>query len=142
MLDAKTFEVKGRWKNGGAEPDLNYDFWYQPRKNVLVSSEFGEPNSYEPGFDPADVAGHYGHRLHFWDLETRRFSRRSISGTRASYPSRSASCTTRTPTPVSWRRALEFDLALRAARDGQWKAEPVIDVEAVRTRAGRSRCPA
>ena len=51
VLDAKTFEVKGRWENGGEQPPLNYDFWYQPRKNVLVSSEFGEPNAYEKGFD-------------------------------------------------------------------------------------------
>ena len=55
VLDAKTFEVKGRWENGGPKPSLNYDFWYQPRKNVLVSSEFGEPNAYEPGFDIEDV---------------------------------------------------------------------------------------
>ena len=48
VLDARTFEVKGRWENGGERPPLNYDFWYQPRKNVLVSSEFGEPNAYEP----------------------------------------------------------------------------------------------
>ena len=55
VLDAKTFEVKGRWENGGETPSLNYDFWYQPRKNVLVSSEFGEPNAYEKGFDLEDV---------------------------------------------------------------------------------------
>ena len=61
VLDARTFEVKGRWENGGETPPFNYDFWYQPRKNVLLSSEFGEPNAYEPGFDPADVeAGRYG----------------------------------------------------------------------------------
>jgi methanethiol oxidase len=73
LLDARTFEVKGRWENGGATPGLNYDFWYQPRKNVLVSSEFGEPNAYEPGFDIDDVAaGRYGRRLHFWDLSERR----------------------------------------------------------------------
>jgi methanethiol oxidase len=73
VLDAKTFEVKGRWENGGETPRLNYDFWYQPRKNVLVSSEFGEPNAYEGGFDPADVeAGRYGRRIHFWNLEERR----------------------------------------------------------------------
>jgi methanethiol oxidase len=72
VLDAQTFEVKGRWENGGERPPLNYDFWYQPRKNVLVSSEFGEPNAYEPGFDLADVeAGRYGRRIHFWNLETR-----------------------------------------------------------------------
>jgi selenium-binding protein 1 len=72
VLDAKTFELKGRWENGGPRPPMNYDFWYQPRKNVLVSSEFGAPNAYEPGFDLADVAaGRYGQRLHFWNLERR-----------------------------------------------------------------------
>ena len=73
VLDAKTFEVKGRWENGGETPRFNYDFWYQPRKNALISSEFGEPNAYEPGFDIEDVAaGRYGSRLHFWNLAERR----------------------------------------------------------------------
>jgi selenium-binding protein 1 len=73
VLDAETFEVKGRWENGGERPPLNYDFWYQPRQNVLASSEFGEPNAYESGFDLEDVAaGRYGSRLHFWNLSERR----------------------------------------------------------------------
>ena len=55
VLDAQTFEVKGRWENGDERPPMNYDFWYQPRKNVLVSCEFGEPNAYENGFDLDDV---------------------------------------------------------------------------------------
>jgi selenium-binding protein 1 len=39
----------------------------------LASSEFGEPNAYEPGFDLDDVAaGRYGSRLHFWNLAERR----------------------------------------------------------------------
>jgi selenium-binding protein 1 len=72
VLDAKSFEVKGRWENGGERPPFNYDFWYQPRKNALVSSEFGEPNAYESGFDLEDVqAGRYGRRLHFWNLDKR-----------------------------------------------------------------------
>jgi methanethiol oxidase len=73
VLDARTFEVKGRWENGRGRPPLNYDFWYQLRKNVLVSSEFGEPNAYEPGFEIDDVAaGRHGRRLHFWDPAERR----------------------------------------------------------------------
>jgi selenium-binding protein 1 len=73
VLDARTFEVKGRWENGGALPPFNYDFWYQPRQNVLASSEWGAPNAYEPGFDIDDVvAGRYGSRLHFWNLSERR----------------------------------------------------------------------
>ena len=40
---------------------------------MLASSEFGEPNAYEPGFDLDDVAaGRYGSRLHFWNLSERR----------------------------------------------------------------------
>ena len=73
VLDARTFELKGRWDDGGPHPRLNYDFWYQPRQNVLASSEFGEPGAYEPGFDLDDVAaGRYGSRLHFWNLSERR----------------------------------------------------------------------
>jgi methanethiol oxidase len=73
VLDARTFEIKGRWENGGPRPPLNYDFWYQPRQNVLASSEFGDPAAYEGGFDPDDVAaGRYGSRLHFWNLSERR----------------------------------------------------------------------
>jgi methanethiol oxidase len=73
VLDAQTFEIKGRWENGGPRPPLNYDFWYQPRQNVLASSEFGEPAAYESGFDLDDVAaGRYGSRLHFWNLSERR----------------------------------------------------------------------
>jgi len=73
VLDARTFEVKGRWDAGANGARLNYDFWYQPRKNTLASSEFGEPKAYETGFDPDDVAaGHYGSRLHFWNLSERR----------------------------------------------------------------------
>ena len=60
-------------RTAARRPPLNYDFWYQPRKNVLISSEFGEPNAYEKGFDIEDVgAGRYGQRLHFWDLAERR----------------------------------------------------------------------
>ena len=72
VIDAKTFEVKGRWENGGPHPPFNYDFWYQPRHNVLASSEFGAPSAYESGFDPEDVGkGHYGSRVHFWNLSER-----------------------------------------------------------------------
>jgi selenium-binding protein 1 len=72
VLDAKTFDVLGRWEHDRGGQVFNYDFWYQPRKNVMVSSEFGEPNAYEPGFSIDDVAaGRYGRRIHFWALDGR-----------------------------------------------------------------------
>ncbi len=87
VLDAKTLELKGRWENGGERPGMNYDFWYQPRHNVLISSEFGEPNAYEEGFDIEDVgAGRYGQRLHFWDLAERRRTQTIDLGERGLIP--------------------------------------------------------
>jgi selenium-binding protein 1 len=71
VLDAKDFSVLGRWDRDKNGQEMMYDFWYQPRHNTLVSSEWAAPNVYEPGFDIADVqAGRYGRRLHFWDLDT------------------------------------------------------------------------
>lgn len=56
LLDGKTFDVAGNWE-AGPPPPFGYDFWYQPRHNVMVSSEWGEPNTFIKGFNPADVAG-------------------------------------------------------------------------------------
>ena len=57
---------------GGRRLEFMYDFWYQPRQNTLISSEWGAPNTFQDGFNPADVAaGKYGRKLHFWDLEKR-----------------------------------------------------------------------
>jgi selenium-binding protein 1 len=53
----------------------NYDYWYQPRHNVMVSSEWGALNTVRPGFKLEDVkAGKYGQRLQFWDWEKKRIA--------------------------------------------------------------------
>ena len=102
VIDAQTFEIKGRWENGDERPPMNYDFWYQPRKNVLVSSEFGEPNAYEKGFDLADVeSGRYGQRIHFGISSGERSSGRWISARKASSRLRCAGSTTPTPMRAS-----------------------------------------
>jgi methanethiol oxidase len=132
VLDAKTFELKGRWENGGEAPSLNYDFWYQPRRNVLVSTEFGEPNAYEPGFDPADVeAGRYGQRIHFWNLETRMHEQTVDLGEKGLIP-----------LEVRWLHEPDADEGFVAAalssvvwhfhrENGSWAADPVIEEESV-----------
>ncbi|NWV04882.1 SBP1 oxidase, partial [Ptilonorhynchus violaceus] len=72
LLDGTTFEVKGNWEKGGKNPSLGYDFWYQPRHNVLVSSEWGVPKILARGFHPADVdQGHYGRHINVWDWSSR-----------------------------------------------------------------------
>jgi methanethiol oxidase len=131
VLDAKTFDVKGRWENGGARPPFNYDFWYQPRKNTLVSSEFGEPNAYEPGFDLEDVgAGRYGRRLHFWNLEKRELEQTIDLGEQGLVP-----------LEIRWLHdpdaeqgfvgAALSSVIWRFHRNGSWQAEPLIATEAV-----------
>jgi selenium-binding protein 1 len=132
VLDAATFELKGRWENGGPRPPLNYDFWYQPRKNTLVSSEFGEPNAYEAGFDPSDVEkGRYGRRIHFWNLEERRLESSVDLGDAGLVP-----------LEVRWLHdpdaesgfvgATLSSTIMRFARaNGGWAAEQVIGVDAV-----------
>jgi methanethiol oxidase len=132
VLDAKTFEVKGRWENGGETPPFNYDFWYQPRKNVLLSSEFGEPNAYEKGFDPADIeAGRYGHRIHFWNLEKRTHEQTVDLGEKGFLPFE-----------VRWLHDPDSEEGFVGAAlstvmwhfhrtNGVWAADPVIEVESV-----------
>ncbi|MDF5722495.1 MAG: selenium-binding family protein [Rhizonema sp. PD37] len=67
LLD-ENFDIVGRWERKADAMRFNYDFWYQPRHNVMVSSEWGAPKTYFPGFNLNDVAaGNYGHQLHFWD---------------------------------------------------------------------------
>ena len=63
------FEIEGRWDPPG-EIEMNYDYWYQPRRNVMISSEWAAPKTYYPGFDLEDVeAGNYGRRLNVWNWE-------------------------------------------------------------------------
>ncbi|HEY7149043.1 MAG TPA: selenium-binding protein SBP56-related protein [Gaiellaceae bacterium] len=131
VLDAKTFELKGRWENGTETPRFNYDFWYQPRKNALISSEFGEPNAYEPGFDLDDVsAGRYGSKLHFWNLAERTLEQTVELGE-----------TGLVPLEARWLHDPDADEGFVGAalsstmwhfhRNGEWKADQVIAVESV-----------
>ena len=103
VLDAKTFEVKGRWENGGETPPFNYDFWYQPRKNVLVSSRVRRAERLREGLRPRRRRRR-PLRQPAPLLEPRasaRSSRRSTSARRASSRSRCAGSTTPTPSRAS-----------------------------------------
>jgi methanethiol oxidase len=130
VLDARTFAVKGRWENGGATPEMGYDFWYQPRKNVLIASEFGEPNAYESGFDIEDVAaGRYGQRLHFWNLAERRLEQTLDLGEQGLLPLEVRFL----HDPDAEQGFVGATLASNILRfhraNGGFRAEPVIEVE-------------
>ena len=65
LLDGEKFTVAGNWENGAAAP-MGYDFWYQPRHNVMMSTEWGAPEMIKSGFNPQHVADgnvtYYTHR--------------------------------------------------------------------------------
>ena len=68
----ENFEIVGRWEKSMGKIKFGYDFWYQPRHNIMVSSEWAAPNTFMPGFDLEEV-GHlkYGREIHLWDFEKR-----------------------------------------------------------------------
>lgn len=67
------FNVTGRWESSLEGMNFNYDYWYQPRHNVMVSSEWAAPNTVKRGFQLDDVkAGKYGHHLHFWNWSEKK----------------------------------------------------------------------
>jgi methanethiol oxidase len=132
VLDARTFEVKGRWENGGETPPFNYDFWYLPRKNTLVSSEFAEPNAYEPGFDLDDVgAGRYGQRLHFWDLEARTLQQSIDLGEQGLVPLEIRGLHDPDAEQGFLGAALSSVMWRWYRANGSWAADPVLAVDGV-----------
>ena len=72
-LDHDDFSVGGPWEADHGSQQLAYDFWWHVGAGVLVASEWGPPRLLENGLVPeALLAREYGHRLHFFDLASRR----------------------------------------------------------------------
>jgi methanethiol oxidase len=130
VLDGKTFDVLGRWETDKGDQQMMYDFWYQPRKNVLLSSEWGAPNTFQPGFKLEDVpAGKYGHRIHFWDLEKKSHTQTVDLGE-----------TGMIPLEVRWLHNPDAETGFVGAalsstqwrwfrQNGSWAVEKVVEVE-------------
>ncbi|XP_050295060.1 methanethiol oxidase isoform X2 [Anthonomus grandis grandis] len=69
LVDSTNFTVKGTWVQGeGAK--FNYDFWYQPYHDVMVSSEWGAPRVWKKGFS-ASEPGSTGQSLNFYSWSKR-----------------------------------------------------------------------
>ncbi|KAK7791704.1 hypothetical protein R5R35_000279 [Gryllus longicercus] len=71
LIDAETLEVKGLWGKKSAK--FGYDFWYQPKFDVMISTEWAAPKSFRNGFNPADSQNPeiYGSSLNVWSWSTR-----------------------------------------------------------------------
>lgn len=81
------FQIADNWTDDLGPMKFNYDYWYQPRHNVMVSSEWGAPNTVSQGFNPEHVAqGKYGRRLQFWDWKDRKIVQTADLGEEGQIP--------------------------------------------------------
>jgi methanethiol oxidase len=129
LLDDK-FEVAGRWEAGTEGMNYNYDYWYQPRHNVMVSSEWAAPRTTRPGFKLEDVkAGKYGHHLHFWDWSTHKLAQSIDLGEKGLIPLE-VRFHHNPASAHGFVGAALSSVMWHFFKDGdQWKAEKVIEVE-------------
>jgi selenium-binding protein 1 len=73
LVDCENFEILGRWEMDRGDQAVSYDFWWNIPHGYMISSEFGLPPQYENGVVGEELlANRYGHRLHFWDMPSRR----------------------------------------------------------------------
>lgn len=73
LLDEETFNIAGTWQPESESAAFGYDFWYQPRQNVMVSSQWGAPSAFRNGFNLSDVQeGKYGTSIVIWDWTARQ----------------------------------------------------------------------
>lgn len=131
LLD-DNFDIAGRWEKNTNGMNFNYDFWYQPRHNVMVSSEWAAPSTTRPGFKIEDVkAGKYGHHLHFWDWNNRTIGKSIDLGDKGMVPLEVRFHHNPDSTHGFVGAALS-SVMWHFFKDGnEWKAEKVIEVEGI-----------
>jgi len=123
------FEIVGRWDSPG-DIGMNYDFWYQPRRNVMLSSEWAAPKTFLPGFDLEDVqAGKYGHQINVWDWEEQKVIQTIDLGEEGMVPLEIRFMHNPEEADAYVGAALSSNVFRLYERDGEWHAEKVIDVE-------------
>ncbi len=129
LLLNQKFEIEGSWAASRKGMHYNYDFWYQPRHNVMVSSEWGALNTIRPGFHLRDVeAGKYGHRLQFWDWKKKRITQTIDMGKDGRLPLEVRFHHDPKSTHGFVGAALSSTIWHWFKKGDQWKAEKVIAV--------------
>jgi selenium-binding protein 1 len=112
---------------------FNYDFWYQPRHNVMVSSEWAAPNTVMPGFKLEDVqAGKYGQHLNFWDWRRRELVHSFDLGAEGQIPLEVRFCHDPESPHGFVGAALSSAIWHWHNLNRKWEVEKVVQVEPVR----------
>ncbi|CAF1335925.1 unnamed protein product [Rotaria magnacalcarata] len=141
LLLNQNFEVTGRWMDE-ANPSavqLYYDFWYKPRYNIMISSEWAAPNVFSKSFNPNDVAlNKYGHSLHFWDWSKRKYLKSIDLGSDGAIPLELRFCHN-PATPYGYVVCALGSSVFRYFPDAsnEWQVEKTIQVEALTGKDGQ-----
>jgi selenium-binding protein 1 len=127
------FDVLGRWEASRKGMDFNYDFWYQPRHNVMLSSEWAAPKTVAQGFKVDDVkAGKYGKKLHFWNWKTKKITQTIDLGGDGLIPLEVRFHHNPDSTHGFVGAALSSTMWHYQLKDDKWKADKIIAVDAVK----------
>lgn len=63
------FRPSALWNK--ADVPFGYDYWYQPRHDIMVSSEWGAPAAFKTGFSLDHLGSkQYGTSIHLWQWST------------------------------------------------------------------------
>ncbi|MFK7803447.1 MAG: selenium-binding family protein [Anaerolineae bacterium] len=126
----KDFEIMGHWENSMGGKKFNYDFWYQPRHNVMVSSEWAAPNTFMPGFDLEEVGLlNYGREIHFWDFEKKEIFKTEYLGEDGLVPLEVRFHHDPDSSHGFVGAALSSNIIHWYKKDQEWIVEKIIDVE-------------
>lgn len=129
LLD-ENLDIKGRWEGDGM--DFNYDFWYQPRHNVMVSSGLAAPNTYYPGFNLEHVAaGQYSQRLNIWDWQAQKLVQKVDLGEEGLVPLEVRFLHDPDKANAYIGAALSSNMFHLRRSNGHWQADKVIDIPAI-----------
>ena len=132
LLLNDNFDIIGHWEKPAVGMHFNYDYWYQPRHNIMVSSEWAAPNTFYPGFDLDDVAaGKYGQRLHFWNWSTHELMQTFDLGDEGRIPLEVRFHHDPDSTHGFAGAALSSNIWHWYKSDDNWQVEKIIDVPSV-----------
>ncbi|HKD36122.1 MAG TPA: selenium-binding protein SBP56-related protein [Pirellulales bacterium] len=136
LLDP-SFKIVGRWEKATGQMKFNYDFWYQPRAGVMVSTEWAAPKTFSGGFQPDDIGrGKYGRRLNVWDWKSHQLAQSIDLGDEglipleirfAHDPEKTFGFVGAALSSTIWTISRNND----PKSDVPWKAEPTISVKPV-----------
>ncbi|CAF0796236.1 unnamed protein product [Didymodactylos carnosus] len=135
LLD-ENFNITGPWNKEKTPVEFYYDYWYKPRHNIMISSEWAAPNTFKPGFKPTDVtAKKYGQRLHFWDWDKREYKKTIDLGEEGLVPLELRFCHDPNNTNGFVVAALGGSLIrfYKNEKDGEWKVETVAQMDPDKT---------